>query len=263
MFGEGSFPDVVSHLCDELESFFIDLRKIIVMCMAVTREERLIRGNSKYLKDLYVSQSILVKKSQREIITCLKDSGAVLTIDPMTKQKNSHTFQAFLQEAFHRFDRGQFRMHVLNEELTRGLNDGLDKDEALYWSDRHELVPQIRLVINHFDELTPRGRKDHATGKCKISGEVMSRFVRWCCLEGGNFEAPFVDNYFRNHYQGEFLPVRSGTVNAAKNKITRQGGDPEYEDFVKRVEALVAKYSTQKAVQVPFSSNYSSSITGI
>lgn len=262
MFGESSFPKVVKLLCDELESFFKDLEQIILVCMAVTKEEQRIRENSKYLNDLYTSQSNLCKESQRTVVAYLKSSGNLPLIDPMTKHKMNHTFQAFLQEAFHRFDCGQFRMHVLNEELTSGLNDGLDKDEALFWPDRHELVPQIRLVINYFDELNPQGRKDHTTGKYKIRGEVLSRLVRWCCLEGSKFEAPFVDNYFHKHYQGEFLPVNSGAVNAAKNKFTRQGGDPEYEDFVKRVEALVAKYSTQKAVQVPLASKYSSSITG-
>ncbi len=256
LFGEESFPKVVKILCDELESFYNDLVLIISICKEVNAEEMRIKDNPKRLVDLYKSDSSKVRDAQQAVVAFIKSNNATTTLDPMTKHKKTHSLQSFLRETFHKFNRKEFTMHIVNEEVEKGRREGLNDDEALYWADHHEVVPQIRLVIEHFDELDPKGRYDSKSGKYKLSGESLARLIRWCYLEGSKFESTFVEKYFAKHYKGEFQLIRANTVNTAKNKFTRVGGDSGYEEFQRKIEALLQKYEGKQTKELSLVANF-------
>lgn len=242
IYGEESYPKVVRELCDELESFFADLVTAILICRQVIRDEQAIRSNPKLLLEIYNEDSQVVRTLNQQVMALMREQKIAPTPDQMTQHKKSaHSLQAFLKETFHRYTREEFKQHKLNEELERGSQDGLEPDEAIYWANRHDLVPRVRLVIAHFDELEPRGNRDRQSGRYKIKGDVMARLVRWCGLEGSGFEKSFVEGYFRRHYTGELIPVNANTVNTAKNKFAKSA-DPGYEEFTLRVEELCRRY---------------------
>ncbi|MCF2660246.1 hypothetical protein JQM83_13780 [Parabacteroides distasonis] len=243
LFGEDSFPKVVTTLCDELEDFFMDLVQITLVCRNVTIQEIEIRKNPKRLEELYTEDYCQMSISNQILIKTLQESKTVLQLDPMTKSKKTRSYQAFLQEAFHQYSRQQFQQHYLVEKLESGHNGGLDDDEALYWPNHHDRVPDIRKVIAHFDELNPKGSKDSKSGRYKIKGEVMARFVNWCRVEV-NLKA-FIEKYFKKHYQGEFIPLGTTSVIEAKNKLAKKSKDPGEAEFKEQVEALIEKYKNE------------------
>lgn len=246
LFGEESFPKVVKELCDSIESFFADLIQIIRVCMQVSEEEKKIKDDPKMLEMIYNSDCAVLREQQRGIVSSMLANRMQFPIDPMTKQKKTHSLQAFLRESYHKFSRSELIMHTTNEAIEKGHNDGLDATESTLWPDRHDLVPQIRIIINHFDELNPKGQFDKQSGKYKINGEIMARLVKWCYLEGTHKEKLFVESYFPTHYNGIYQAIKANTVNSAKNKFTRQGNDPGYDEFVKNIEALLAKYELKE-----------------
>lgn len=256
LFGEEAYPKVVKTLCNELESFFSDLAQIIMICKEVSDEEQRILNNPNNLTDLYQSDCNLTRGMHQGVVSMMKDNNVMPSLDPMTKHKKNHSLQVFLRETFHKFNRKEFTMHIVNEELENGRKNGLDDDEALYWADHHEIVPQIRLVIKHFDELEPKGRKDNKSGKYKISGVIMARLIKWCYLEGSKFEAPFVNGYFKKHYKGNYEPIKANTVNNAKCKFTKKGLDPGYAEFEQQVEALLKKYENKQENRLSVVANF-------
>lgn len=256
LFGEESFPQVVREYSDELESFFYDLVEIIVICMNVTKEEQQIKDDPKRLYKLYNDDGDTIKREERQTLEMMKKDKYVPSVDPMSKYKKAHSFQAFLRDAFHNYDRSTFRTHKILEEIEEGNNDGLDDEESILWKDHHDMVPKVRLIIQHFDELEPKGRFDKKEGKYKLDSKVLARFVKWCMLEGSNLEATFIDGYFKKHYQGEYLMINANSVNTAKNNFTKQGGDPGYADFNDSVEGLLKKYEKNDAKIIPLAANY-------
>ena len=71
----------------------------------------------------------------------------------------------------------------------------------------------------------------------------MARFVNWCRVEV-NLKA-FIENYFKKHYQGEFIPLGTSAVIDAKNKLAKKSKDPGEAEFKEQVEALIKKYKNE------------------
>lgn len=248
LFGEESYPEVVRELCDAMEAFFSDLVRALKLCREVIKLEAAIRNNPKRLADLYEADYQGTKIQQQAFIEYAENAGVPLEQDWFTKYKQTHSLQNFLSKMFHQYNRHAFKMHVVNEAIAQGRAQGLEAEEAVMWKNCQEQVPRMRLVIEHFDELNLKGRKDKASGKYKISGVAMAHLVKWCMLEGTGKEREFVDCYFPKHYRGDCLPVKSNTVNNAKNHGTASG-QGSYENFTSKVEALLNRYAESRPVR--------------
>jgi hypothetical protein len=243
LYGEDSYPECVKKLCDEMEAFFEDLIMIIRFCQRVIREEEMIRNNPRELKQIYIDDCNHTRRQQEMYIRMLReDKNCEPTKDPMDFNGSENlSFQNFLKSAFHKYNRNQFVLHVVSDELKKGRMHGLDREESMLWADNHDIVPKVRIVLEHFDELDPQGSMDRNRGVRKINSKVMVRLMKWCGLENSGHEKNFIEGYFVEHYHGMYLPVKMPAVNTAKRNLTVHG-DPEYEHFESLVNELLRKY---------------------
>lgn len=246
LFGEESFPEAVSELCSEMEAFFNELTECIKLCIGILQTEDDTRNDPALLLQIYNKDAEDTRSSQREIIRQISQGKLKIAIDPMSQQKKStKTLQAFLAETFHKFDTAEFSLHILYTDIEKGLNNGLDETEALLWKNNPDFVPQIRLVIEHFDELDPKGRLDKASGMHKIDGNIMAKFMDWCHISNTGYEKVFIENYFNKHYNGQYLTLKTNTVNTAKNKSHSKHDDKQVE-FNQKIEQLLTKYEKEE-----------------
>ena len=226
-----------------MEAFFEDLIMIIRFCQRVIREEEMIRNNPRELKQIYIDDCNHTRRQQEMYIRMLReDKNCEPTKDPMDFNGSENlSFQNFLKSAFHKYNRNQFVLHVVSDELKKGRMHGLDREESMLWADNHDIVPKVRIVLEHFDELDPQGSMDRNRGVRKINSKVMVRLMKWCGLENSGHEKNFIEGYFVEHYHGMYLPVKMPAVNTAKRNLTVHG-DPEYEHFESLVNELLRKY---------------------
>lgn len=242
LFGEESFPEAVSELCCEMEAFFNELTECIKLCLCILSQENDTRNNPALLMQIYEKDAEEARSSQRGILPLLSQGKLKPTLDSMTKQKKmTKTMQAFLADTFHQFNKAEFAIHILYTDIEKGLDNGLDETESLLWKDHPELVSTIRLLIEHFDELEPQGRLDKASGMHKIDGNIMAKFMDWCHISNTGYEKVFIENYFNKHYNGQYLTLKTNTVNTAKNKRHSKHDDKQVE-FNQKVEQLLSKY---------------------
>lgn len=242
LFGEESFPEAVSQLCCEMEAFFNELTDCIKLCINILNQENDTRNDPVLLLQIYNADADVARSSQRATVAQITEGKLKLAIDSMTKQKkNTKSMQAFLTETFHRFDVSEFYMHILYTDIEKGLNNGLDETEALLWKDHPELVPAIRLIIAHFDELEPQGQFITTSQKYKINGPFLAYFMDWCLITGTGNESAFVENYFNKHYHGECLTLKANSVNSAKNHSCKNHRELQAE-LNQKIEQLLAKY---------------------
>lgn len=242
LFGEESFPEAVSELCCEMEAFFNELTECIKLCLCILSQENDTRNNPALLMQIYEKDAEEARSSQRGILPLLSQGKLKPTLDSMTKQKKmTKTMQAFLADTFHQFNKAEFAIHILYTDIEKGLDNGLDETESLLWKDHPELVPSIRLIIAHFDELEPQGQFISASKKYKINGLLLAHFMDWCLITGTGNESAFVENYFNKHYHGECLTLKANSVNSAKNHSCKNHRELQAE-LNQKIEQLLAKY---------------------
>lgn len=255
LFGVDSYPKQVKDLCDELEAFFTDLKQIIMVCEEVINEEKAILADPKRLKDIYDKDCILTRKQEQNAISLIRENKIDCNIDTITKTKSRKSLSEFLKEVFHRFSRKEFSDHIIYEAIATGLNNGMNGIEPILWKNNPKKARDVRMIIEHFDELEPAVRWNKKQNQYKIEGKEMLWLLKWAGLENGGHELNFVEDYFNKLYKGQYLTVKANAVNTAKKKFIKEKFIPEYAAFCKKVESLLDKYANGTCNNLPLAAN--------
>lgn len=248
-------PECVFNLYSALESFISDYIIFMRLCKNVIDEEETILNNPAKLVEIYEENCKNAKKGLQFLIDWNIKNKQVMPDDELTCYKRTHTLSMFAHDKFHMCDEETFNRHVTNEAYETGISHGLSANETVLWSDRPEIVSDIRIIINHFDELNPKGRLDKASGKYKLDSMIMSQFMKWCKVPLLK-EKLFVGKYFNEKYKGIYLPIKVNTINTAKNKVTKRGTDEKYEEFKLKLEGLLQKYRVNDKKEIEIAVNY-------
>lgn len=213
-------------------------------------------NDPKALAAIYSEDYDAVRVNLTSAVDQIKELGGMMQADVLSEKKRTMNMAEFLKN-YHRYPRKVFESHVLYQELMQGREQGMDGMECVLWPDNHDIVPMVRVVIEHFDELEPKGRRDTKNGGCKLNGKVMARLVKWCRPTNAK---DFIESYFNERYKGVYRTIRHNSVNSAKNSV--KGGaqtdaeNAEYAAFVAKVEALLSKYGSQKPVAMGMASGF-------
>lgn len=229
------YDNCVNVLCDAMEDFYRLLSTALLLCRGVIEQEEEIRKDYNGLKKIYDScREGEIKNMHNIVITAL--SQTIITDDELTRIKaNANSLQEFICDGYHKVDKKTFNTHCILMTVKEGRRNGLTELESILWRNNHSIVPFVRSVIAHFDELNPKGYADKSTGKYKFSAKHVAMFMEWCQITGSGKEKQFIEEYFNKEYNGEYQCVNSSSVNAAKTKYT----DEEYKQFKSALDALV------------------------
>lgn len=244
LFGMESYHACVEELCKEMEGFFKDLVVGLKLCRDVMQQEREIRGDYPRVMSIYERCCNEVVNESRGLMQALEQCRDMQT-DEMTQKKTAaQSLQKFVSDSFHTVDKSQFQKHAVIDAISKGKRNGLTEEEALLWNNNLEFVKQVRLAIQRFDELNPRGQKDRTAGKYKLSAKYVAMLMRWCSITGSGKEKQFVEEYFNRTYRGVYKTIGSSSVNAAKNKFTER----EYESFCEEVTDVISPDHKRKTM---------------
>lgn len=234
LFGIDSYDESVKVLYLEMKSFFEDLSFGFNLCLEIIAQERKIRKDPNLCVKLYESSCKEIMDSNKALYAFMSNSNFQVEQDEISERKNkATTYQDFAQSEFHHWDLSQFQMHVLNEALRKARGEGLTKEEVILWDHNPEKVKQIRFVIEHFDELNPKGQSE------KLSAKFVAMFMKWCGITGTGKEKFFIEQYLNSTYKGKYKKVTDSAVNIAKGKLT----DVDYKTFKENIDKLLSRRS--------------------
>lgn len=247
MFGLENYPECVKELCLSARSFFFKLTGIMLLCREIIQKERYIRTHPDLCNKIYQENYQEVAKKSHDTIKTLKTLGTTLPMDAMSKRMHGpKSLQQAICDCFHVFNPSQFQFFVIFNTIEEGKKDGLNSEEAILWPNNHDLAKQVRLVIEHFDELNVAGREDKKLGKHHIKAKAVAMLMEWAGIIGSGNEAKFI-KYFRNTYHGQHLaPAGSSGTNNNKNNFT----DEEYNQFTENIK-LIINNRKENAVTIP------------
>lgn len=250
LFGFDLYPICVYHLYTELASSIKDLAIGLLLCRKVLSEEEMIRNSPEKLKKIYEQCLEEAMESQKIVIKYLEnigDEGPKNEIsEKMHHIKQEDGKSKLIRELFHNCDPKQFMDFAVVEKILLGRANNMVGVEPLLWPNNKKKAENVRIVIEHFDELNPKGlRNRDKTGKefC-ISGKYMGMLTKWSEVVDGKGKV-FVEEHFNKRYRGKYNTVTYNAAHMALCKMVKAGekGDKEYADFVSQAESLIAKYS--------------------
>ena len=240
LFGVETFPECVRRLCEEMESFFIDLIKAICLCRNMLNEERDTKSNYKRCLQLYERGGSEVCESARAILNATSGNSPVIPNDPLQEERRKgKTLQEFITQGYHAYGTSSFRIHAISRHLEKGRSNGLTKAEVAIWGiERKEWVEQTRWLISNFDRLNPCGQKD------KLNALYVYFFMQNRKTNPNVSEQAFLA-YFNEQYTksgGRYKTVSS--INAAKNNCLRKRTKSQLtqEAFDRMVDELLEQY---------------------
>lgn len=236
----------IRELCDELETFFTDLRKAIVLCMGVMSDERFIRANIKQLHKIYTECWKKIEAEQQFAISRETECDRKLAEDALSRFKREHTYEEFLVYCFHNYDLRTFIRHVVYEVVQKALRMGYDQEELELWG----IVPDVkvyRYIIEHFDELDPKGQKARGKEGFALSPLKLAWFVDWSKAKN---ETLLVNVYFREKYHGKYHTVKANSVCTARYNVIRKRLDvtKERTAFFAKLDAMKQRFYAEEEI---------------
>lgn len=248
MFGLENYPECVKDLCLSARSFFLKLTGIMLLCREIIRKERYIRTHPDLCNKIYQENYQEVAKKSHDTINAFKALGTPLPMDVMSERIHGpKSLQQAICDCFHVFNPSQFQFFVIFDMIEKGKKDGLTSEEAILWPNSHDLAKQVRLVIEHFDELDVAGRYDKKLGRHHIKAKSIVMLMEWAGIIGSGKESKFV-KYFQHTYHGKYLaPAGNSGSNSSKNKFT----EDEYTMFVEKIKSIINNNKKENAVTIP------------
>lgn len=240
MFGIEACDPCVTEFIKELAQFFKEVECAISICEDVISEEGCIREDSVRCVRLYEKCCDNVLRRSHEFIEYFGEQGFAREDNMSHEMKKLPSLQDFASQHFHMHNKNEFQLHVLHKTYHEGKANNLTNTENYLWPGNHTKALQARVVLNYFDELTPKGRQIGDTGQYRLSGKHVAVFMKWCEVKDTMKEKHFIEKYFNPQYKGQYTVVTYSTVNTAKNKLLRdEQGEKE---IITQIEALVRKH---------------------
>lgn len=147
------------------------------------------------------------------------------------------SIQDFAAEYFHNMELDEFNNMILCRIVKESKQNGLSDDETQLWPKNTALALKARQIIEHFDDLRPKGRGNN------LEAVKVAILMDWCGITNTGKEKFFVETYFPKVYAGHYNIPKANSVNTAKNKLDHTS--PDYQNFVTAIDRLLTKLDGQ------------------
>ena len=174
-YGIESYGSLLVELKQELEKFLSDLVKGIKLCQTMLNEEKRIKEDYEWIKEIYEDCYNITVAKNRETIDWLVSIGRANTDNSLYQLMLTYKSKdEFIREQFHEHTDVKFNDYVLADVVMTLMNNNISSTEHMLWGRDYDKIRLVRFAIEHFDQLvSPNGRK----GYC---GADIMDFIVWC-----------------------------------------------------------------------------------
>lgn len=239
LFGMVSYDSYVQELYDEMVAFNKELVIGLIMCRQVLRDESIIKNNPERCLQIFNQCSEEALAAQRNAFAFLSmaNTKEVPQSEYEERLSKAKSIQDFAAEYFHNMELDEFNNMILCRIVKESKQNGLSDDETKLWPKKNSLALKTRKIIEHFDDLKPKGRANN------LEAAKVAILMDWCGITGSGNEKFFVETYFPKVYPGAYNIPKANSVNTAKNKLDPTS--PDYQNFVTAIEKLLTKLDGQ------------------
>lgn len=247
---EEAVPKLLWDFCNLLMEYFVDIVDVIGICKAVRDEELMILNDYPRLKKIYddtIAEMEHVLGNSMEYITCPDSIDEI--DDSMTRElleTEPSEWKNVLPKYYHKRTKQQLAKHLmLFLRYKRKHNFIPTSIEQKLWGNDLAKIERVRLAIQYFDELNPKGNQDKETGNFKLKGSSVAKLMHWA-LRGTDAKMNDFVGYFNETYKGKYQKIEYATVWTAYSGLKANEKDKcvfEIENFLNKKGKTVKKFA--------------------
>lgn len=229
-------------LANEIIGFSNDIFECIGLCRKMINEEIKIRQDFPRLRWVYERTIDEICKNGQHLFSnffVCPDSIDKIS-DPMTREMletETDKWNEILAKYYHERTPAQLLIHHLIYTSFKAKYGFIPtKKEGNMWKDNIDKIKKVRILLSCLDELEPKGQKDNATGKFKLSGKWVAKVMHWAINGYGIEMKDFVD-YLNEEYKGSYQKIEYATIVAAYSGMKKDEKEAciiEIENFLSR-----------------------------
>ena len=244
----------IQQLIQLVKKMSLLMNSILKLCRKVIATEERIRQNPKKCWEMMEEVCLQALKDQQGVISLYLQAdlnpkaiptpeGKPMISDLMEQYASAEDFASAY---YHRFTLSDINTYVVQKSLTDSRLKGITKEEQEWWGDNHEMIKDIRYVIEHFDELDVNDHLKSKQNKHFIAAQL-SMLIKWAHLQDAttNVSIPQFLKYFKGIYKGQLPIPPSATYHKYKNTYSKD----DWLKFKDKIEAMLNNRK-QKAIQV-------------
>lgn len=244
----------IQQLIQLVKEMNLLMDSILKLCRKVIATEERIRQTPKKCWEMMEQVCLQAQKDQQGVIsiylqanlnpkTIPTPEGKPMISDLMEQYASPEDFASAY---YHRFTLSDINTYVVQKALMDSRLKGLTKEEQEWWGDNHEMIKDIRYVIEHFDELDVNDHLKSKQNKHFIAAQL-SMLIKWAHLQNAttNVSIPQFLKYFKGIYKGQLPIPASATYHKYKNTYSKD----DWLKFTDKIETMLNNRK-QKAIQV-------------
>lgn len=236
---------IVSDLCEATLDFFVDVRAVLVLCRKVIRQEARIRKDPSKLSAIYDECYEQVLKSSKVTIESFNKLDAFQVTDQKVIELNeTKDISAFLAKCFHTQTESEFNDFVIQDNVYKARKEKLHPLEDKLWKKDWEIINRVRLGIQHFDEMEPKGSIDNKDKRYRLKGEAVAMLMKWSGITNEDKRKGQFMKYFKDTYKGKYKPIGDNAVYNAFDGWKER----EYKIFEEKLNGIVESYKQKDEV---------------
>lgn len=224
----------ITALSTAMETFFNKFTKCILLCKDIIKKVEDVRKDSGYCVHLFEIFSEEIIDSAGDFLQFITDDYISAINNPIIEDESKYgSLEAFLPHAYHNYGIEQGKKLVFKYHKDNKSDDD-DKyrilEKRIFPKDSN--IENIRYVIEHFDEISPKGQDG------KINTKYVAMFMTWSGVKP-KMEKEFYEQYFGSLYWNKNKLTKYTALNTAKNKLTKHPNNQAYNTFVSAINNLL------------------------
>ena len=241
-------PPIVEELCCEIESLYVDILAINVICRETLNNERSIKMDKEKCMEVYNKSVDRIKKSldwNNGSITIELKSTSVEEIAKI--REHAQNLKDFAFQEYHKINDKEFKQYIIKITIIKGVDNGLLGLENILWAKNSEKGKQVRFLISHLEEIVDKLEVFKTDGPHKIPGGFITWLMEWSEKEGTDTQ---FFKYLRDTYKGSkyLLPKYNSAFSNQKSKNTKSSSESvvqniKREDFLKIINSYFSSDS--------------------
>lgn len=239
------------ELSNEIIRFTNEMSECIHLCMRTMEDEVKIRKDYPRVRSIYDRTINLFMATRMSFIDLLPCPDSIEELKyPLTREMLSipetEKWNEILAKHYHKMNPDELVIHYIQLTKYKEKHAIIPTSiEQKLWGNDLAKIERVRLAIQYFDELNPKGNQDKETGNFKLKGSSVAKLMHWA-LRGTDAKMNDFVGYFNETYKGKYQKIEYATVWTAYSGLKANEKDKcvfEFENFLNQKGKTVKKFA--------------------
>ena len=213
---EESGSEMLAEMYSAMTRYFDEWQRLVNLCKETNRRVEEVRQDPYYCNTLfkeYRDEWMRHHHASLEFL-CTNDNIDQAPIIKVYNRCGGMT-DACAQQIYHNYNESDGDLLMYKYIADKQKLNGMERAESLVFGDDRSLAKEARIIIDHFDEICPKGIQE------KLNGKYIALFMMRYLNHIHCTDKQFINEFFYYYYSGSKNHISYNAINQQKGKITK------------------------------------------